>query len=64
MAKTRYARYKFQVRRGQLMASGQKRTMRGTIYDKNRVWITLDDKSASAMKKAIEIAVVDLNQAA
>lgn len=62
MAKNTYARYKFVVRKGQLMCIGQKRTMRGTIYDKNRVWVDLEDRSARALKTAMAIGIVDLNE--
>lgn len=60
MKKIRFARFKFIVRRNQMMCIGQKRTMRGTIYDKNRVWITLDGSTANDKKRAMAVGIVDL----
>lgn len=61
-SKNRYARYKFIVRKGQLICIGQRRTMKGTIYDKNRVWVPLEGRGAKGMKDAMAIGIAELEQ--
>lgn len=61
MAKTVFARYKFQVRKGVLIVSGQRRTMRGTNYDAKRVSVPLVGRTAAELKKAMAQGVGELN---
>lgn len=60
MSKSKYARFKFMVRRGNLVCIGQKRTMRGTNYDADRVYVPLEKRSAKAMKEAMALGIASL----
>lgn len=62
MPKNRFARYKFQVRRNVLYAFGQKRTMKGTNFNKELVKIPLENRSAAALRNAMARAVADLDE--
>lgn len=61
MAENVYARYKFEVRRGVLICTGQNKTMRGTIFAKNRAEVKLEDRGAAALKSAMAQGIVELN---
>ena len=60
MAENRFSRYRFTVRRGILIVTGQKKTMRGVQYDLKQVAIPLVDKSVETYKKAMAEGIEQL----
>ena len=59
--KNRYARYRFQVKKGDLMCIGQRQTRRGTYYPAKMVTVPLAGKTPEDMKKAMAAGVAELN---
>lgn len=64
MAKMRYSRFKFNVRKGVLNCIGQKQTRRGTYYPSKLVQVPLDKHEPGAMKIAMEKGIAELNEKA
>lgn len=60
MQKIRYARIRMQVRRGAVQIAGQKRTMRGVIYNKELILVPIKHTDKAELKRAIKEAVPKL----
>lgn len=64
MAKVRYARFKFNVRKNVLNCIGQRQTRRGMYYPSKLVQIPLENRSAEVMKTAMAKGIAELNEKA
>ena len=62
MAKSRFSRFRFQIRRNELICIGQSRTMRGVSYDAKRVYVPLADTSVAAFKKGMQDGIALLEE--
>lgn len=60
MAKVKYARVRFQIRRENAEIIGQRRTMRGVNYNKNQVVVPLEGRKTTDLKMAIIVGVGEL----
>lgn len=61
MAKNRYARYKFQVRKNQVVCIGQRQTRRGVNYNAETVRIPVEGRTAADLKAAMALGIAELD---